>query len=58
MSDINLSGPTDVPWLTPEKLDAMKPYERALWAVKALSTDEKFMLTTHIIRELQEEVAA
>lgn len=57
-ANINLSGPTEVPWMTPEKLGAMQPYERALWAVKELSTAEKFMLTAHIIRELQEEAAS
>jgi hypothetical protein len=54
VNEINLTGPTNVDWMTPEKLQAMTDYERAEWATKNLSSVNKFKLVAALIKQLQD----
>lgn len=56
ISDSDLTGPSEVPWMTTEKLQFMTPLDRARWAVKELTLVDKFDLAAELIKALREEV--
>lgn len=55
--NIQLTGATNVPWLTPEKWATATPFEKVSHLSTELTTDQKLQLAEKWLREISDRTA-